>query len=107
MEVLVFNGDHHFVFYQMFEGKGTGDKGRESTQSHWGVVVIPKTVHKNRMEQNFDIWDFSLTQDEMEKIDALDMGHSNIVDHNNTQVYQDASHSRGSRIREKCRNFLM
>nr|WP_302665134.1 aldo/keto reductase [uncultured Agathobaculum sp.] len=50
-----------------------------------GVVVIPKTVHKDRMEQNFDIWDFSLTQDEMAKIDILDMGHSNIVDHNNPE----------------------
>lgn len=50
-----------------------------------GVVVIPKTVHKDRMEQNFDIWDFSLTPDEMAKIDALDMGHSNIVDHNNPE----------------------
>lgn len=50
-----------------------------------GVVVIPKTVHKDRMEQNFDIWDFSLTKDEMEKINILDMGHSGIVDHNNPE----------------------
>ena len=48
-----------------------------------GVVVIPKTVHKERMEQNMDIWDFALTWEEMEKIDALDLGHSSIVDHNN------------------------
>lgn len=85
-------------FHRTFGDKGIDDKGRESTQSHWGVVVIPKTVHKDRMEQNFDIWDISLTRDEVEKIDALDMGHSNIVDHNNPQVYQDASQSRGSRI---------
>ena len=50
-----------------------------------GVVVIPKTVHKDRMEQNFDIWDFALSQDEMGKIDALDMGHSGIVDHSNPE----------------------
>lgn len=48
-----------------------------------GVVVIPKTVHQERMEQNMDIWDFALTREEMEKIDAMDLGHSNIVDHNN------------------------
>lgn len=48
-----------------------------------GVVVIPKTVHKERMEQNIDIWDFALTREEMEKIDTLDLGHSNIVDHSN------------------------
>ena len=46
-----------------------------------GVVVIPKSVHKNRMEQNFDIWDFTLSDAEMEKIAALDVGHSEIIDH--------------------------
>lgn len=50
-----------------------------------GVVVIPKTVHRERMEQNFDIWDFSLNKDEMKKIDTLDVGHSNIVDHNDPE----------------------
>ena len=50
-----------------------------------GVVVIPKSVHRDRMEQNFDIWDFSLTKEEMAKIDSLDMGHSSIVDHNNPE----------------------
>lgn len=47
-----------------------------------GVAVIPKSVHKERMEQNFDIWDFKLTDDEMHRISALDLGHSEIVDHN-------------------------
>lgn len=46
-----------------------------------GVVVIPKSVHKERMEQNIDIWDFKLTDDEMRRISALDLGHSEIVDH--------------------------
>ena len=46
-----------------------------------GVVVIPKSTHKDRMEQNFDIWDFALSDDDMEKIAALDMGHSEIVNH--------------------------
>ena len=46
-----------------------------------GVVVIPKSVHKDRMEQNFDIWDFKLTEDEIERIAALDLGHSEIVNH--------------------------
>ena len=46
-----------------------------------GVVVIPKSVHRNRMEQNIDIWDFSLTEEEMQKITVLDMGHSEIVNH--------------------------
>ena len=46
-----------------------------------GVVVIPKSVHKNRMEQNMDIWDFSLTEEDMKKISQMDLGHSEIVDH--------------------------
>lgn len=46
-----------------------------------GVVVIPKSVHKERMEQNINIWDFSLTEEEMQKIAALDLGHSEIVNH--------------------------
>ena len=31
-----------------------------------GVVVIPKSVHKERIEQNFDVWDFALTDEEMQ-----------------------------------------
>ncbi len=50
-----------------------------------GVVVIPKSVHKNRMEQNIDIWDFSLTADDMAEISKLDIGHSEIVDHFNPE----------------------
>lgn len=47
-----------------------------------GVAVIPKSVHKERIEQNFDVWDFALTSEEMAEIEALDLGRSEIVDHN-------------------------
>lgn len=40
-----------------------------------GVVVIPKSTHKTRIEENFNIWDFSLTDEEMQKISSLDMGY--------------------------------
>ena len=46
-----------------------------------GVVVIPKSIHKNRMEQNIDIWDFQLSVEDMAQIAKLDLGHSEIVDH--------------------------
>ena len=46
-----------------------------------GVVVIPKSVHKDRMEQNFDVWDFTLSEEDMAEIAKLDLGHSEIVDH--------------------------
>lgn len=46
-----------------------------------GVVVIPKSIHKERMEQNMDVWDFNLSTDEMEQITEMDLGHSEIVNH--------------------------
>ena len=46
-----------------------------------GVSIIPKSVHVERMEQNLNIWDFSLTEEEMAKVAAKDLGHSEIVSH--------------------------
>ena len=46
-----------------------------------GVIVIPKSTHRERMEQNIDIWDFSLSDEDMAEIAKLDIGHSEIVDH--------------------------
>ena len=45
------------------------------------VVVIPKTVHKDRMQQNFDVFDFALTAEDMAKIEALDSGESLFFSH--------------------------
>ena len=45
------------------------------------VVVIPKSTHKNRMEENFDIFDFELAEDDLNKIRALDTGKSLFCDH--------------------------
>ena len=41
-----------------------------------GVVVIPKSVHKERIEENFNIFDFTLTDEEMKQISSLDMGYT-------------------------------
>ena len=46
-----------------------------------GVVIIPKSTHKERMEENFNIWDFTLSEEDMAAITALDLGHSEIIDH--------------------------
>lgn len=46
-----------------------------------GIVVIPKSVKKERMEQNINIFDFELTKDEIEQIRALDLGHSLFFSH--------------------------
>ena len=47
-----------------------------------GVSIIPKSVHVERMEQNLDIWDFKLTDEEVAEITKKDLGHSEIVNHN-------------------------
>lgn len=51
-----------------------------------GVVVIPKSVKRERMEQNFDIWDFELSKEDMQKISTLDTGKSNIIDHSTAET---------------------
>lgn len=45
-----------------------------------GVVVIPKSVHRARMEENLQIWDFALSGEDMEQIAALDKGCPSMLD---------------------------
>ena len=45
------------------------------------VIVIPKSVHVERMEQNLDIFDFTLSVDDMAAIATLDTGKSVFFDH--------------------------
>ena len=46
-----------------------------------GVVIIPKSTHKDRMQQNFDLFDFTLTGEDMARIEALDVGESLFFSH--------------------------
>lgn len=46
-----------------------------------GIVCIPKSVHRERMEQNFDVFDFELTEEEMARIAALDRDETFFFDH--------------------------
>lgn len=41
-----------------------------------GVIVIPKSTHLERIQSNFDIFDFKLTQEEIDEIATLDMGYT-------------------------------
>lgn len=50
-----------------------------------GVVIIPKSVNQNRIVENISIWDFNLSEEDMDKIATLDLGHSEIVDHSNPE----------------------
>ena len=40
-----------------------------------GVVVIPKSTHIERIQENIDIWDFALSEEEMNQISSLDRGY--------------------------------
>ena len=51
-----------------------------------GVIVIPKTVHQNRMVENMNIWDFELSQEDMNEIRKLDTGKTEIIDHLNVDI---------------------
>ncbi|MEO3944829.1 aldo/keto reductase [Gorillibacterium sp. CAU 1737] len=53
-----------------------------------GVVVIPKTVNRNRMEENFNVFDFELTAEDMAKIVALDTGKTAFFAHNDPQTVE-------------------
>lgn len=53
-----------------------------------GVVIIPKSTHIERMEQNIDILDFELTAEEMDKINALTLDHSEIINHFDPKIVQ-------------------
>lgn len=48
-----------------------------------GVITIPKSVHKERIVSNADIFDFSLSDEEMKTLDSLDKGERNGPDPNN------------------------
>lgn len=45
-----------------------------------GIVSIPKSVKKERIIENFAVFDFSLSQEDMELIDRMDTGVSTILD---------------------------
>ncbi len=55
-----------------------------------GIVVIPKSLHKERMKQNIEIFDFELTDSEMEKLKSLDENKSMWAEYDDPMIVQYA-----------------
>lgn len=75
--------------------KKVGDRYNKSTAQvalryliQRGVIVIPKSVHKERMIQNFNIFDFKLNEDDMRKIAKLDKGKSAFFSHSDPNIVE-------------------
>ena len=52
------------------------------------VIVIPKSTHKERMKENFEIFDFELSKDDMDTLRSLDKGESIFVNHYDPEFVQ-------------------
>lgn len=53
-----------------------------------GVVAIPKSVRKERMKENLSVFDFQLSQEEMDRIQTLDQKESAFFDHRDPKIIQ-------------------
>lgn len=54
-----------------------------------GIVCIPNSIKKERMEENFNAFDFSLDKEDIQKIEALDTGKSCFFDHRDPVVVEN------------------
>lgn len=59
-----------------------------------GIVVIPKSTHKERIIENFNIFNFELAQEDMDAIVALDMKSSSFLDHRDPEIVKWLSSAR-------------
>lgn len=82
----------HGIFTDPILAEIGGKYGKSNAQvvlkwnAQRGVIVIPKSVNESRIKENFDIWDFELSQEDMEAIASMDLGHSEIIDHHNPEL---------------------
>jgi 2,5-diketo-D-gluconate reductase A len=81
---------NHNIFSNNVLGEIAESHGKTSGQVvlRWhiqkGILAIPKSVRKERIEENFDVFDFELSESDLEKIAGLDMS-ATIVDHDDPE----------------------
>ena len=51
-----------------------------------GIAVVPKSSHSSRIRQNYDIWDFELTAEEMKQIAGMDKGRELFFEHDSPEM---------------------
>ena len=82
-------GRNGFFTNELLGGKKYG-KSIPQVALRWllqrGVIIIPKSTHKERMAENLNIFDFELTADDMARIQTLDTGKSLFFDHHDAEV---------------------
>lgn len=88
-------GEGRKNMFELSELKEIGDKyGKTVAQVilRWhlqrGIVVIPKSTHLERMKENFNVFDFELTQEDMDVISKLDKNESSFFSHQDPSIVE-------------------
>lgn len=88
-------GEGRKNMFELSELKEIGDKyGKTVAQVilRWhlqrGIVVIPKSTHLERMEENFNVFDFELAQEDMDVISKLDKNESSFFSHQDPSIVE-------------------
>lgn len=88
-------GEGRGGMFEIPEIKGIGEKyGKTVAQVilRWhlqrGIVVIPKSTHIERMQENFDVFDFNLSDEDMSVINSLDKNESSFFSHTDPNMVE-------------------
>ena len=88
-------GEGRKNMFELSELKEIGDKyGKTVAQVilRWhlqrGIVVIPKSTHLERMKENFNVFDFELSQEDMDVISKLDKNESSFFSHQDPSIVE-------------------